>query len=105
MPDGSTAAARSQPPVVSWSVRASTPSPAAAAVVTSSSGVSVPSETVEWVCRSIRARADDTRRLSAPAVAGQHPGRPGLALLAEHQLGEGLVDLLRAGHVVDAVQR
>jgi hypothetical protein len=39
--------------VVSWSVMASTPTPAAAAAATSPAGESVPSETVEWACRSI----------------------------------------------------
>ena len=48
------ATASACPPVVSWSVSATTSRPAAAALRTSSAGVSVPSEAVEWVCRSMR---------------------------------------------------
>ena len=47
--------ASSQPAVESWSVIATVPSPAATAACTSSVGVSVPSETLLWVCRSIGA--------------------------------------------------
>ena len=56
MPAGSAATAASHPPVVSWSVRASTSTPAAAAAATSSAGESVPSELVECVWRSMRGR-------------------------------------------------
>ena len=55
MPQRSACAlASAQPAVESWSVRATASSPAAAAARTSSAGLSVPSETVEWVCRSMR---------------------------------------------------
>src|SRR6478735_149081 len=47
------AAASSQPPTVSWSVMASTSTPAAEADASSCDGVSVPSLTVEWACRSM----------------------------------------------------
>src|SRR4051812_44741758 len=107
MPVGSVAAAALHPLVVSWSVRATTSRPAAAAAATSSTGESVPSEAVEWVCRSIRGRpiraacpkADNARERSlVPARAGQHARRPRLALLTEDQLGQRLVDLLGAGY-------
>ncbi len=52
-PAGSASAAAAWPATVSWSVRATTSSPAARAAVTSSAGESVPSEAVEWVCRSM----------------------------------------------------
>jgi flavin reductase (DIM6/NTAB) family NADH-FMN oxidoreductase RutF len=54
IPDGRAAIASSQPPVVSWSVRAITSRPALAASPMTAAGVSVPSEAVEWVCRSMR---------------------------------------------------
>ena len=53
IPGGSAAAASAQPPVVSWSVIASTSTPARCAAATSSPGESVPSDAVEWVCRSM----------------------------------------------------
>ena len=56
MPAGSTAAAALHPLVVSWSVSARTSRPAAAAAATTPAGESVPSEAVEWVCRSMRGR-------------------------------------------------
>ena len=46
-------AASAHPSVESWSVRAMTSSPAAAAAAMTSAGASVPSETFEWACRSI----------------------------------------------------
>jgi hypothetical protein len=46
------AAARCWPPISSWSVRAHSSTPLAAARAASSSGVSVPSDTTEWQCRS-----------------------------------------------------
>src|SRR6266568_1074291 len=49
-------AAASQPAVVSWSVIAMTSSLAEAALASSSDGVSVPSEQLLCVCRSIRIR-------------------------------------------------
>src|ERR1700722_17504702 len=49
-------AAASQPAVVSWSVSAITSRPALAALASSSDGVSVPSEQLLCVCRSIRIR-------------------------------------------------
>ena len=48
------AAACDQPAVVSWSVRATTSSPAAAASATTCAGAPVPSDAVEWVWRSMR---------------------------------------------------
>src|SRR5690349_16404615 len=111
IPGGSAAAASPQPPVVSWSVIASTSTPARWAAATSSAGESVPSEAVEWVCRSISGgdtTGDYVLRppLSAPpARPRQQAGGARLALLAEHQLGQGLVDLLRARHEVDPVER
>ncbi|GAA3133057.1 hypothetical protein GCM10017687_56340 [Streptomyces echinatus] len=56
-PSGSAPIASAYPRVVSWSVSATTSSPAAAAWRTSSAGVSVPSEAVEWQCRSMRTTA------------------------------------------------
>ena len=53
-----------RPASESWSVRATALQPAAAASSGIRSGGSVPSETVEWVCRSIM-----------PAEATGHPGR------------------------------
>src|SRR4051812_43662124 len=66
-PGGRAASARAQPPVVSWSVSATTSRSAAAALAMSSAGVSVPSETEEWVCRSIRITGQPAApRTSAP---------------------------------------
>ena len=45
--------ASAQPSVESWSVNATTSRPARAAEAITSAGVSVPSETLEWACRSI----------------------------------------------------
>jgi hypothetical protein len=45
--------ASAQPAVESWSVSATVPSPAARAAVISCAGVSVPSETLLCVCRSM----------------------------------------------------
>ena len=54
MPTRSAAScASSHPTVVSWSVSATTSSPAFFAFSTSSVGVSVPSERLEWVWRSM----------------------------------------------------
>ena len=50
--------ASGQPSAVSWSVSATTSSPAAAAARTSSSGDSVPSLAREWVWRSMRTPKD-----------------------------------------------
>ena len=76
MPDGLAPAASAQPAVVSWSVSASTVTPAPAAVATSSVGVSVPSETVEWVWRSITAHAEDQPQRRRPrAPPNPDPGR------------------------------
>ena len=46
------ASARSWPPTSSWSVKAQSSTPLALARVANCSGVSVPSETTEWQCRS-----------------------------------------------------
>ena len=46
-------AASAQPSVESWSVRATTSSPASAAEAITAPGAWVPSETFEWACRSI----------------------------------------------------
>ncbi len=46
------ARARCWPPTSSWSVRAQSSTPLAAARAASASGVKVPSETTEWQCRS-----------------------------------------------------
>ncbi|CAM5724311.1 hypothetical protein SFUMM280S_11044 [Streptomyces fumanus] len=61
-PSGSAAIASACPRVVSWSVSATTSSPAAAALRTSSAGVSVPSDAVEWQCRSMRTADSRGRR-------------------------------------------
>ncbi len=53
-PSGSAAIASAWPRVVSWSVSATTSRPVAAALRTNWAGVSVPSDAVEWVCRSMR---------------------------------------------------
>jgi hypothetical protein len=58
MPTSAAAAAASdQPSAVSWSVRATTSSPASAALRISVRGSSVPSLTDEWVWRSMRTLA------------------------------------------------
>src|SRR5919107_2298633 len=80
-PGGRAASAADQPAVVSWSVSATTSSPAPRAVARSSAGVSVPSDTEEWVCRSIRIRAQ-------PAPPSLH-ARDGLGVLPV-TLGRGL---------------
>src|SRR5947209_19446094 len=54
---GTAAAASAQPAVVSWSVRATTSSPAEAASSSTAAGGEVPSEAVEWTWRSIRTEA------------------------------------------------
>src|SRR6478735_7738883 len=46
------AAARCWPPISSWSVNDQSSTPLAAARSASASGVSVPSDTTEWQCRS-----------------------------------------------------
>ena len=53
-PSGRRPASCSAPATVSWSVRAKTSIPAALAFSASRSGVSVPSDAVECICRSIR---------------------------------------------------
>jgi hypothetical protein len=61
-PGGRAASATDQPAVVSWSVSATTSRPAARAVASNSAGLSVPSDTEEWVCRSIRITAQPAAR-------------------------------------------
>ena len=46
------ARARAMPPISSWSVRAHSSTPLALARAARSSGLSVPSDTIEWQCRS-----------------------------------------------------
>src|SRR5690242_14488818 len=79
-PRGSSAAAAAHPSLVSWSVRATTSRPAAAAAATSPAGVSVPSDTEEWVCRSIRITgqpaARSARRERRDRLGVLRPGRP-----------------------------
>ncbi len=85
-PSGSASTASRCPPTVSWSVSAMTSRPAAAALATSSAGVSVPSEAVEWVCRSMRTTRDsgargrtgDRSRITAAhrALAARRSPRP-----------------------------
>src|SRR3712207_5646416 len=90
--------AAAHPDVVSWSVSATTSSPAAAATPRTASGESVPSEAVECTCRSMRTvvtlrATGDTDRASAQAW-GQRavrelqelvgvPGVPQLELLQQ----------------------
>src|SRR5918999_6173139 len=112
MPGRSAAAASVQPTVVSWSVIARTSTPAAAATATSSAGLSVPSDAVEWACKSMRGRGTPEAnpplmgtRSAAPARPREHPGGARLALLPEHELRQRLVDLLGARQVVDPVER
>src|SRR4051794_13015963 len=82
-PGGRAASTAAQPAVVSWSVSATTSRPAAAAVAISSAGRSVPSDTEEWVCRSMRTasacrtgipRARSGQRWSVPVAAGDRHG-------------------------------
>src|SRR4051794_26911980 len=65
-PLGSASTASAQPPVVSWSVSATTSSPAARALRTNSAGASVPSEAVLWVCRSMRTLTSSAGRIDGP---------------------------------------
>ena len=69
-PAGRAASAADQPAVVSWSVSATTSSPAPRAVASSSAGLSVPSDTEEWVCRSIRITRSACRTITAAARDG-----------------------------------
>ena len=69
-PAGRAATASSQPAVLSWSVSATTSRPAARAALISWAGVNVPSEAVEWVCRSMRTGGDR----SAAGLQGTEPG-------------------------------
>ena len=56
-PRGRARSAAAHPSVVSWSVRATTSRPARRAVSMRVAGSSVPSDTEEWACRSIRIAA------------------------------------------------
>src|SRR3990170_9071444 len=94
-PLGSAASASAHPRVVSWSVSATTSSPASAAAATSSAGVSVPSEAELWVCRSAIIGYSVGAR-GAPAGSGrqawgQRPEREvqagsGVAQVLEHEV-------------------
>ena len=54
MPDSAAAAVASLIPLtVSWSVRARVPIPVSAALRTRALGLSEPSDSVEWLCKSI----------------------------------------------------
>src|SRR3954469_3418987 len=113
-----------QPAVVSWSVIATTSSPAFAAAATSPAGESVPSEAVEWACRSMRIasivddalghtrggtprRASANRLLAAGGALGLDHGEAfGLLLLvAEDQLRDRVVELFGPRQEVDLVER
>ncbi len=65
--------ASSQPPTVSWSVMASTSMPAAAAASTSTVGLSVPSLTVEWACRSMTGPLSPPGRRALPSLVTRTP--------------------------------
>src|SRR4051794_29265726 len=66
---GTAAAASAQPAVVSWSVRATTSSPAEAASSSTAAGGEVPSEAVEWTWRSIRTEATLEAGCDAPGLS------------------------------------
>src|SRR3954447_16568595 len=102
-PGGRAASATDQPAVVSWSVSAMTLRPAARAVASSSAGVSVLSDTEEWVCRSIRIRTQPAARsLTARRQARDRLGVVAVALVARpawgrRRLGGALVIASRRG--------
>src|SRR5580693_1498397 len=74
-PAGSAAAASACPATVSWSVSATTSSPAATARVITSAGVVVPSETLLWLCRSARRSGLLTGVTTPETLAGKLRGR------------------------------
>src|SRR3954452_11371371 len=74
---GTAAAASSQPAVVSWSVSATTSSPAWAASASTSDGGDVPSEAVEWTWRSIRTQVTLEAGCDSPRLEGSPHCRRG----------------------------
>src|SRR6266511_6082101 len=94
-----TAAASPSPSVVSWSVSATTSSPRSRASRTSSAGVNVPSERVEWACRSIPGMGATwyTRRCSGLPAGPRDPNPSAERVLAgERASDDELLDLAGA---------
>src|SRR4051812_22663722 len=133
-PRGRLRSATAQPSVVSWSVSATTSRPARRAVSIRVAGSSVPSDTEEWACRSIRIAAQpavrptdsarraawDRLRIPPGAVLGRLrvtwdeiarllvallvAGRRGGAVAAEEQFADLAVARLRIRHVGQVAQ-
>src|SRR3977135_2180484 len=125
-PGGSAAAGSPQPAVVSWSVIATTSRPARAAASTRPAGVSVPSEAVEWVCRSMRIASilddgldhsdvgtsansglltDGPLAASGPLCLDHREPFGLLRFVTEHEFRNRVVERFRLGQVGDLVQR